>query len=118
MGEHSFNLALFCSFVDSLVSFCFTARSGCARKIFNVCFLLTLLPDDIHWLLWAQDVVETGTPRHMADEENVDDAYTKARGSLAGLFVTDIFHDIETEELFSQVRGYTVDEFANLLSQE
>lgn len=66
----------------------------------------------------AQDVVETGTPRHMADEENVDDAYTKARGSLAGLFVTDIFHDIETEELFSQVRGYTVDEFANLLSQE
>ena len=54
----------------------------------------------------------------MADEENVDDAYAKARGSLAGLFVTDIFHDIETEELFTQVRGYTVDEFANLLSQE
>ena len=52
----------------------------------------------------AESVVETGLPRHMADEENVDDAYAKTKNNFAGLFITEIIHEVEEEDFFHELR--------------
>lgn len=48
----------------------------------------------------AEDVIETGKPRHQADEENVDDAYGQAKNNYASLFITEIIHEVEEEDFF------------------
>jgi hypothetical protein len=52
----------------------------------------------------AENVVETGVPRHMADEENVDDAYGKTKNNFASLFITEIIHEVEAEDFFTELR--------------
>lgn len=52
----------------------------------------------------AESVVETGKPRHQADEENVDDAYSKGKNNFASLFITEVIHEVEEEELFYELR--------------
>ena len=51
----------------------------------------------------AEDVVETGTPRHSADPGDVEDAYTKLKPNWAGLFVTEVFHEIENEAFWDTI---------------
>jgi superfamily II DNA or RNA helicase len=52
----------------------------------------------------AESVVETGLPRHIADEENVDDAYDKVKSNFASLFITEIIHEVEEEDFFHELR--------------
>jgi superfamily II DNA or RNA helicase len=52
----------------------------------------------------AESVVETGKPRHQADEENVNDAYGKGKNNFASLFITEVIHEVEEEELFYELR--------------
>jgi len=52
----------------------------------------------------AESVVETGLPRHIADEENVDDAYGKVKSNFASLFITEIIHEVEEEDFFHELR--------------
>ena len=52
-----------------------------------------------------EDVVETGVPRHSADESTVDDSYTTTRSNYSNLFVTDVFHEIENEEFWDDVKS-------------
>ncbi len=52
----------------------------------------------------AESVVETGKPRHQADDENVDDAYGKSKSNYASLFITEVIHEVEEEELFYELR--------------
>ena len=51
----------------------------------------------------AESVVETGTPRHMGDDESVDDAYGKTRNNFASLFLTEIIHEIESQEFWEDI---------------
>jgi superfamily II DNA or RNA helicase len=53
----------------------------------------------------AESVVETGKPRHQADEENVDDAYNKAKNNFASLFLTEIIHEVEEEGRWQVLRS-------------
>jgi superfamily II DNA or RNA helicase len=52
----------------------------------------------------AESVVETGKPRHQADEKNVDDAYTKVKNNYASLFITEIIHEVEADDFFYELR--------------
>jgi superfamily II DNA or RNA helicase len=52
----------------------------------------------------AEDVIETGTPRHMPDDDNVNDAYGVVKNNFASLFITEIFHEVEEEEFFHNIR--------------
>jgi len=53
----------------------------------------------------AESVVETGKPRHTADEENVDDAYGKGKNNFNMLFsIQDIVHEVEEDEFFYELR--------------
>jgi len=53
----------------------------------------------------AESVVETGKPRHTADEENADDAYGKSKNNFNMLFsIQDIVHEVEEEEFFYELR--------------
>ena len=52
----------------------------------------------------AETVVETGVPRHMADEEAVDDAYGMIKNNYASLFITEIIHEVEEEDFFHELR--------------
>lgn len=52
----------------------------------------------------AESVVETGVPHHIADEEAVDDAYTKPKNNFASLFITKIIHEVEEEDFFYELR--------------
>jgi superfamily II DNA or RNA helicase len=52
----------------------------------------------------AESVVETGKPRHQADEENVDDAYGKGKNNFSSLFITEIIHEVEEEDFFHELR--------------
>jgi superfamily II DNA or RNA helicase len=52
----------------------------------------------------AESVVETGLPRHIADEENVEDAYGKVKNNFASLFITEIIHEVEEEDFFHELR--------------
>jgi superfamily II DNA or RNA helicase len=53
----------------------------------------------------AEDVVETGLPRHAADDVQVDDAYSKTKNNFSSLFVTEIFHEIEEEEFWDDIKA-------------
>jgi superfamily II DNA or RNA helicase len=53
----------------------------------------------------AESVVETGKPRHQADEENVDDAYGKGKSTFNALFsIEGIIHEVEEEDFFHELR--------------
>jgi superfamily II DNA or RNA helicase len=52
----------------------------------------------------AENVIETGVPRHIADDENVDDAYGKVKNNFASLFITEIIHEVEEEDFFHELR--------------
>ena len=44
----------------------------------------------------AEEVVETGTPKHIPDPADVDDAYgNNATNNFSSLFITEIIHEIE-----------------------
>jgi superfamily II DNA or RNA helicase len=53
----------------------------------------------------AEDVVETGTPRHSPDENSVDDAYVNPKSNFNNLFITEVFHEIEDEEFWDRVNS-------------
>jgi superfamily II DNA or RNA helicase len=58
----------------------------------------------------AEEVVESGEPRHSPDKEGVDDAYTKAKNNFSNLFITEVFHEIEDEDFWDDIKGsVTVD---------
>ena len=58
----------------------------------------------------AESVVETGKPRHQADEENVDDAYGKGKNNFSSLFITEIIHEVEKEDFLHELRTLNSDE--------
>lgn len=51
----------------------------------------------------AETIVESGITRHTADPEDVEDAYTKLKPNWAGLFITEVFHEIETEDFENSI---------------
>lgn len=53
----------------------------------------------------AEDVVETGLERHTPDEVGVDDAYNKPKSNFNNLFITEVFHEIEEEEFWDDVKS-------------
>jgi len=53
----------------------------------------------------AEDVVETGIARHAADEEQVDDAYAKPKSNFSNLFIEQVFHEIEEEEFWDDIKS-------------
>jgi len=53
----------------------------------------------------AEDVVETGRLRHSADETQVEDAYAKSKSNFSNLFITEVFHEIEEEEFWDDIKG-------------
>lgn len=64
----------------------------------------------------AEEVVETGIPRHTPDEESVDDAYTKNKNNFSNLFITEVFHEIEDEEFWNDIKiAETVDQKLDIL---
>jgi hypothetical protein len=59
----------------------------------------------------AESVVETGKPRHQADEENVDDAYGKGKSTFNALFsIEGIIHEVEKEEFLHEFRKLNSDD--------
>jgi hypothetical protein len=59
----------------------------------------------------AEDVVETGKPRHQADTESVDDAYDPAKSNFNNLFSIDsIIHEVEEEDFFDRLRSQSFTE--------
>jgi superfamily II DNA or RNA helicase len=64
----------------------------------------------------AEDIVETGKPRHSPDDEGVDDAYSKIKNNFSSLFITEVFHEIEDLEFWDDLsKVKTIDEKLNLL---
>jgi superfamily II DNA or RNA helicase len=53
----------------------------------------------------AEEVVETGVLRHSADETQVDDAYAKPKSNFSNLFITEVFHEIEEDEFWDDIKG-------------
>jgi superfamily II DNA or RNA helicase len=53
----------------------------------------------------AEDVVETGKLRHSADETQVEDAYAKSKSNFSNLFITEVFHEIEEDEFWDDIKG-------------
>jgi len=53
----------------------------------------------------AESVVETGLPRHAADEEQVEDAYAKPKSNFSNLFIEEVFHEIEEEEFWNDIKS-------------
>jgi superfamily II DNA or RNA helicase len=67
----------------------------------------------------AETIVETGAPRHAADEDGVDDAYGKYKTNFSNLFVTEVLHEIEQEEFWNDiVAADTVDKKLDILFAE
>lgn len=63
-----------------------------------------------------EEVIVTGTERHIAESESVDDAYKPYKNNFAELFLTNVFHEIETDEFWKDVkRAPTVNEKFDLL---
>lgn len=52
----------------------------------------------------ADEVIETGILRHTADQEGVEDAYTPVKSNFNNLFITDVFHEIEEDDFWIEVR--------------
>ena len=53
----------------------------------------------------AETVHESGKPRHSADSEDIDDAYAKYKSNFSNLFITEVFHEIEEEEFWNDIRS-------------
>ena len=53
----------------------------------------------------AEEVVETGALRHTSDEEGVDDAYGQLKNNFSSLFVTEVFHEIEEEGFWDDIKA-------------
>jgi superfamily II DNA or RNA helicase len=53
----------------------------------------------------AEDVVETGMLRHSSDDTQVEDAYAKPKSNFSNLFITEVFHEIEEEEFWDDIKG-------------
>jgi len=51
----------------------------------------------------SEQVIETGNVRHTADIDDVEDAYVKLKPNWAGLFITEIFHEIEKSEFWKDI---------------
>lgn len=51
----------------------------------------------------AEDVVETGSARHTADPDDIEDAYAQLKPNWAGLFITEVFHEIENESFWDDI---------------
>jgi superfamily II DNA or RNA helicase len=68
----------------------------------------------------AEDVIETGVPRHMPDDVNINDAYGELKNNFANLFITEIFHEVEDEEFVNELQHLDTDEdrFEMLFSEE
>lgn len=64
-----------------------------------------------------EDVVETGNENHIADEENVDDAYSDMKNMFGHLFTIEgIFHEVENEAIFDQINvAETLEEKLDIL---
>ena len=63
-----------------------------------------------------EQVVVTGTERHIAESEAVDDAYEPYKNNFAELFLTNVFHEIETDEFWKDIKqAPSVDEKFDLL---
>lgn len=60
----------------------------------------------------SENVIETGTARHMADSKDVGDAYYKLKPNWADLFLTNIEHAIEYKTIFTEIKksGGTTDQ--------
>jgi superfamily II DNA or RNA helicase len=64
----------------------------------------------------AEDVITTSNARHTADQEGVDDAYSKAKNNFSNLFVEEVFHEIEEAEFWNDIRiAETEDEKLDIL---
>ena len=64
----------------------------------------------------AEEVVETGDPRGIADEQQVGDAVTDDKNNFSSLFITNIFHELEEDEFWQKLGAADTDEdFINLL---
>jgi superfamily II DNA or RNA helicase len=67
----------------------------------------------------AETIVETGDPRHAADEVGVEDAYGKYKSNFSSLFVTEVLHEIEQEEFWNDIAvADTVDKKLDILFAE
>lgn len=55
----------------------------------------------------AESVIETGKPRHQADNKNVDDAYGNSKNNFSSLFITEVMHEVEEEDFFQDLRTAT-----------
>lgn len=67
----------------------------------------------------AETVYETGETRHMANDEGIDDAYGKAKTNFNNQFISDIFHEIESEEFWDDIRNSnSMDEDLDILFAE
>jgi hypothetical protein len=50
-----------------------------------------------------EDIIETGDPRGIADDEPLGDAVTKEKNNFSSLFLTNIFHELEEDEFWQSV---------------
>lgn len=67
----------------------------------------------------AEDVFETGLERHDRDPENVDDAYAEYKSNFNNLFITEVFHEIETEEFWVDIgQSLSMDQDISILFEE
>ena len=69
----------------------------------NVKYYITAIRD-AGFDVSAENTVETGKPRHHGAEEDLDDAYSAYKNNFSKLFITEIFHEIEDSEFWSQVK--------------
>lgn len=64
----------------------------------------------------AETIVETGMPRHAADEKGVEDAYSKYKSNFNNMFVTEVLHEIEQEEFWNDIAvADTIDKKLDIL---
>lgn len=70
-----------------------------------------------------EDIVETGKLRHAADEESVDDAYTKDKSNKSELFLSEVWHDFEEGGFWDTVlaqggQDEQMDKFLDMMKEE
>ena len=65
----------------------------------------------------AEDVTETGKGRHIPDPDGVEDAYGKLKSNFNNLFVEEVFHEIEEEDFWNDIRVTSdTDDIINILN--
>ena len=58
----------------------------------------------------AENIFETGKPRHEGDEEGVEDAYGKTKNNFADLFLVNILHEIEQSNFWNKIVSAKTDD--------